>query len=130
VLEESRNMSWVETARLTVEKIKKNREETFIASEIVDLVQATDCERSELSEKRTIHINEATKLFKKKGWVQIYSGHLKQSIILLRDAKVKVPYPTLPQYTQAEIQSLKDLTLDELKTLHEAKMLFKGKIIS
>jgi hypothetical protein len=123
-------MSWVETARLTVEKIKKKREETLITSEIVDLVQATDCERSELSEKRTIQINEATELFKKKGWVQIYSGHLKQSIVLLRDEKVKVPYPTLPKYTQTEIQSLNDLTLVDLKALHEAKVLFKGRINS
>ena len=42
-------MSWVETARLTVEKIKKKRVETE------ELVHGTDCERSELSEKRSLH---------------------------------------------------------------------------
>jgi hypothetical protein len=81
------------------------------------------------SPNRGKSIEEATKLFKNRGWVQIYSGHLKQSIILVRDEKVKPLYPTLPKYTQAEIQSLKDLTLDELKTLHEAKVLFEGTII-
>ena len=39
-------MSWVETARLTVEKIKKKRVETE------ELVHGTDCERSELSESQ------------------------------------------------------------------------------
>ncbi len=123
-------MSWVETARQAVKEIKKKRAEIVCAPKIEDLIQATDCEKSELREKRCLHINEATELFKKRGWVQIYSGHLKQSIVLLRDEKIKVPYPTLPQYTQAEIQSLKDLTLDELKTLHEANVLFEGKIDS
>ena len=77
-----------------------------------------------------LSVENATELFKERGWIQIYSGYLKQSIVLVRDEKVKVSDPSIPKYTQAEIQSLKDLTLDELKTLHEAKVLFKGKIIS
>ena len=77
-----------------------------------------------------LSVENATELFKERGWIRIYSGYLKQSIVLVRDEKVKVSDPSIPKYTQAEIQSLKDLTLDELKTLHEAKVLFKGKIIS
>jgi hypothetical protein len=77
-----------------------------------------------------IHLNEAILLYRKRGWIQIYSTYLESNIYLVRDDAVRVPDPSIPQYTQAEIQSLKDLTLDELKTLHEVKVIFKGKIIS
>ena len=52
-------MSWVETARLTVEEIKKKREVTMVVIEAEELVHVADCERSELSEKRSAHINES-----------------------------------------------------------------------
>jgi len=77
-----------------------------------------------------IHLDEAIHLYLERGWIQIYSTYLESNIYLVRDDAIKVPDPTIPKYTKAEIQSLKDLTLDELKTLHEAKVLFKGKIIS
>ena len=37
-------------------------------------------------------------------------------------------YTAIPRYTQAELDALKGLNLDELKTLHEAKVLFGGTI--
>jgi len=77
-----------------------------------------------------LSVEEATKLFKERGWIQIYSTYLESTIYLVRDDAIRVPDSSIPKYTQAEMQSLKDLTLDELKTLHEAKVLFKGKIIS
>ena len=77
-----------------------------------------------------IHLDEAIHLYLERGWIQIYSTYLESNIYLVRDDAIRVPDPSIPKYTQAEIQSLKDLTLDELKTLHEAKVLFKGKIIS
>ena len=77
-----------------------------------------------------LSVENATELFKERGWIQIYSTYLESNIYLVRDDAIRVPDPSIPKYTQAEIQSLKDLTLDELKTLHEAKVLFKGKIIS
>ena len=77
-----------------------------------------------------IHLDEAIHLYLERGWIQIYSTYVESNIYLVRDDAIRVSDPSIPKYTQAEIQSLKDLTLDELKTLHEAKVLFKGKIIS
>ena len=73
-------------------------------------------------------IDEATKLFKERGWIQIFSCHLNQSIYLVKNDQVKVPDPSIPKYTQVEIDALKDLNLEELMTLHEAKRIFEGAI--
>ena len=77
---------------------------------------------------RSIHITEATRLYQKRGWIQIFSGYLNQSIYLVKNKSTRVPDPSIIKYSQEEIESLNDLTLDELKTLHEAKQLFKGTI--
>jgi hypothetical protein len=121
-------MSWVETARLTVEKIKKKREVTMVVIEAGELVHVTDCERSELSEKRSVHIYDAIRLFRERGWVKIFSGHLNCSIYLARNKFIKVPDMAIPRYTQAELDALQGLSLDEIKTLHEAKAIFRGTI--
>jgi len=80
------------------------------------------------SPDRSIHITEATRLYQKRGWVQIFSGYLNQSIYLVRNKSVSVPDPSIPRYTKEETEALRGLTLDELKTLHEAKVIFKGEI--
>ena len=77
---------------------------------------------------RSIHIEEATHLYQKRGWIQIFSGYLNQSIYLVRNKSVSVPDPSIPRYTKEETEALRGLTLDELKTLHEAKVIFKGEI--
>ena len=77
---------------------------------------------------RSIHITEATRLYQKRGWVQIFSGYLNQSIYLVKNKSTKIPDPSIPRYTKEETEALRGLTLDELKTLHEAKVIFKGKI--
>ncbi len=77
-----------------------------------------------------IHLNKATRLYLKQGWVQIYSTYLASNIYLVRDDSIKVPDRSILKYTQAEIQPFKGLTLDELRTLHEAKVIFEGKIDS
>ena len=76
-----------------------------------------------------LHLGEATKLYRKRGWVQIFSGHLNQSIYLVRNKWVIVPDPALSKYTQDEIESLKGLSWEEAQTLHKAKVLFKGEIL-
>ena len=76
-----------------------------------------------------LHLGEATKLYRKRGWVQIWSGYLKQSIYLVKDKKIIVPDLTLSRYTQDEIESLKGLSWEETQTLHKAKVLFKGEIL-
>ena len=121
-------MSWIETARITTKEIKEKREGTLVVQEAEALAQTIDCEKSELSEKRSIHITEATRLYQKRGWIQIFSGYLNQSIYLVKNKSIKIPDPSIPRYTKEETEALRGLTLDELKTLHEAKVIFKGKI--
>ena len=75
-----------------------------------------------------IHLEEAVSLYQKRGWVQIFSGYLSQSIYLVKNKSTRVPDPSIPKYTKEETEALRGLTLDELKNLHEAKQLFKGTI--
>ena len=121
-------MSWIETARITTKEIKEKREGTLVVQEAEALAQTIDCEKSELSEKRSIHITEATRLYQKRGWIQIFSGYLNQSVYLVKNKSTKIPDPSIPRYTKEETEALRGLTLDELKTLHEAKVIFKGEI--
>ena len=77
---------------------------------------------------RSIHIEEATHLYQKRGWIQIFSGYLNQSIYLVKNKSTREPDPSIIKYSQEEIESLNGLTLDEIKTLHEATVIFKGEI--
>ena len=80
------------------------------------------------SPDRSIHIEEATRLYQKRGWIQIFSGHLNQSVYLVKNKSIKVPDPSIPRYTKEETEALRGLTLEEIKTLHDAKVIFKGEI--
>ncbi len=80
------------------------------------------------SPDRSIHIEEATRLYQKRGWVQIFSGYLNQSIYLVKNKSTRVPDPSIIKYSQEEIESLNGLTLDEIKTLCSAKEIFSGAI--
>ena len=121
-------MNWIETARITTKEIKEKREVTLVVHEAEALAQTIDCEKSELSEKRSIHIEEATRLYQKQGLVQIFSGYLNQSVYLVKNKLIRVPDLSIPRYTKKETEALRGLTLDELKTLHEAKVIFKWEI--
>ena len=121
-------MSWIETARITTKEIKEKREVTLVVHEAEALAQTIDCEKSELSEKRSTHITEATRLYQKQGWIQIFSGYLNRSVYFVKNKSTRVPDPSIPKYTKEETEALRGLTLDELKTLHEAKVIFKGEI--
>ena len=73
-------------------------------------------------------IQEATRLYRKRGWIQVYSTYLKANIYLVRNKAIHVPDPSILRYAESEIDALRDLSLEELKTLHEAKIIFKGVI--
>ena len=75
-----------------------------------------------------IHIEEAVQLYNERGWIQVWSTYLDAPIYLAKHRSTQVPDPTLSKYTQTEVKALKGLSLDELKTLHEAKVLFGGTI--
>ena len=77
---------------------------------------------------RSIHLYEAARLYRERGWVKIFSVYLKTELYLIRDKSVNVPDPTILKYTQTEMDALGDLSLDELRTLHQAKVIFKGTI--
>ncbi len=97
-------------------------------SEISDFSNPGESPDHQHKPDRGQSINEAVELFKRRGWVQIWSTYLSESIYLVRHKSVKVPDNSLLKYTQAEIEALKDLTLEELQTMHEAKKLFGGTV--
>ena len=74
------------------------------------------------------HIHDAARLYKKRGWLQIYSTYLNRTIYLVRNEGVKVPTSDLPVYTESEVNALRGLSREEVLTLHEAKVIFKGTI--
>ena len=127
-------MSYIETARRIRVEIEKKREESksslhnFSISAKGGLNSKPSYEKNEFNEIKPIHLEEATRLFQKRGWIQIFSGYLNQSVYLVKNKSIKIPDPLIPRYTKEETEALRGLTLDELKTLHEAKVIFKGEI--
>ena len=79
---------------------------------------------------KALDISQAVEDYKRDGIIKIFSAYLEQSIYLARNERCarKVPDKTLPVYLEDELKALKDLSLDELRTLHEAKIIFTGKI--
>lgn len=77
---------------------------------------------------KTLRNDQAIEDYRKNGFIKIFSCFLNQSIYLVRNKSVSVPDPSIPRYTKEETEALRGLTLDELKTLHEAKVIFKGEI--
>ena len=109
---------------------KKYQDSPIRHTDNVDILQGWSFPVGWIERKpnRVNSVDEATKLFKKRGWIQIFSGHLNQSVYLVKYERTQVPDSSIPRYTEAEIDALKGLNLDELKTLHEAKALFGGTI--
>jgi len=113
-----------------VHKVHEETADTSLIGLNVFNVQGSDIENEvKHSPDRGKSIQEATKLYRKRGWVQIFSGHLNQSIYLVKNNRVKVPDLTLSKYTRNEIAALKGLSWEETQTLHEAKILFNGEIL-
>ena len=127
-------MNYIETARLIRAEIDKKREESkgFLQNISIPVKEGSNSKPSyeinELNEINPIHLEEATRLYRKRGWVQVYSTYLKANIYLVRNKAIHVPDPSILRYAEAEIDALRDLSLEELKTLHEAKIIFKGVI--
>ena len=57
---------------------------------------------------RSIHIEEATHLYQKRGWIQIFSGYLNQSVYLVKNKLTRVPDPSIIKYSYDEIKSFKN----------------------
>jgi hypothetical protein len=127
-------MGWrdfqMDTSVHYVHKVHKETADSPLIGLNVLNVQRSDIENEiKHSPDRGKSIQEATRLYRKRGWVQIFSGHLNQSIYLVKNNRVKVPDLTLSKYTRNEIEALKGLSWEETRTLHEAKILFNGEIL-
>ena len=78
---------------------------------------------------QSICLEEVSRLYRERGWIEIYSSLLDSKIYLVRDSKIKTPDRRILRYAQSELDSLRGLSIDELKVMHEAKKAF-GEIIS
>ena len=77
---------------------------------------------------QVLQIQETAEEYRRQGWVKIFSAYLKTALYLVRDESVIVPDPSLLKYSKSEVEALGDLSIDEMKTLHEAKMIYRGTI--
>ena len=75
---------------------------------------------------RSICLEEVSRLYRERGWIEIYSSLLDSKIYLVRDSKIKTPDRRILRYAQSELDSLRGLSIDELKVMHEAKKAFGG----
>ena len=85
-------------------------------------------ERNELNERTALKLEEIVCRYRELGWIQIYSTRLNENIYFLRHKSNKVPDNSLSKYTQAEVESLKDSTLEELQLMQKAKKTYGGTI--
>ena len=86
----------------------------------------------ESPEGEEISIEEACFTLKLQGWVKIYAEKLEDYLILVKRGVKFIPVDPddkdIPVYVIEEMDALKDIGIEELKILHEAKKLFNGKI--
>jgi hypothetical protein len=85
-------------------------------------------ERNELNERNALKLEEIVCRYRELGWIKIYSTRLNENIYFLRHKSIKVPDNSLSKYTQAEVESLKDSTLEELQFMQKAKQTYGGTI--
>jgi len=116
-----------------VHNVHNDHKETFKASlsgqsVLSEQVQSFEEEENYPALDRAKSIEEATRLFKKRGWIQIFSGHLQENFYLIRHERIKTPSLDYPRYTLKEIQAVAGLSIEELQTMHEAKQIFSGAI--
>jgi len=77
-----------------------------------------------------ISIQEAVITYKMQGYIVIYSHALDDYLIIAKNHSMTIPNPKKhPVYILSEIRGLEGLELDELRTVHEAKKVFDGKIV-
>ena len=65
---------------------------------------------------RSIHIEEATHLYQKRGWIQIFSGYLNRSVYFVKNKSTRVPDPSIPKYTKERDFIFQGLHLPEQST--------------
>ena len=121
-------MNYIQTARRVKEEIERKR-----LDDLVPIKESPDSpyefnEFNEINSGMAIQREKAVRLYRERGWIQIYSTYIKTSFFLVKDNSVEVPDRNIAKLTQAELESLKGLSRDELLTMHEAKVIFGGAI--
>lgn len=76
------------------------------------------------SPQRAIQKDMAVRLYRERGWVQIYSGYLGASIYLVKNESIQTPDTGITRYTASEVMILAGLTTEEIRTMHEVKAIF------
>ena len=72
---------------------------------------------------------EEAAAYKERGWIAIFSEVLREPIILARDEEAAKGAPEgFVTYTEAEVMTLLMMTPEEMRTVHEAKRHFSGRI--
>jgi len=90
----------------------------------------TEASQLVLRNLRTLQIKQATKEYRKQGWVKIYSTTLSQAIYLVKDqtALRRVPDQDIPIFIESDLEALKGLAPEEARVLLEARILFGGPV--
>lgn len=107
---------------------QKKIPQSFSPLETVEVKNLLVNQSEKIIESRFLQILEAVTLYKMQGWIRIHSSYLAKDIYLKKNKWTKVPNRELAVYTENEIKALKDLSKEELMTLHDAKVIFQGTI--
>lgn len=75
-----------------------------------------------------IDLTQATKNYKKRGWILIHSEKFDSDFYLVKHRAMSVTDRSLPKYTPREIQKLSELDDESVRVLHDAKTIFGGQI--
>jgi len=79
---------------------------------------------------RTLQIQQATKEYRKQGWIKIFSTTLSRAIYLVKDQAALrcAPDQDIPIYIESDLEALNGLAPEEARVLLEARILFGGPI--
>jgi len=67
--------------------------------------------------------------FNKFGYLEVYSKVLQESIYFVRDYSVRPPKKDLVRYKLTEALKFKGLSDEQIRYLHNAKILLKGEVV-
>jgi hypothetical protein len=84
-----------------------------------------------LREIRTTMADEWARNFAQLGYCHIYSPRLGEEIIICRDSQTATVLKEEKKekvYTEKELEQFRNLTDEEMRTLHNAKEIFKGEL--
>ena len=100
--------------------------ELDVDAEIVKLEIPSANPANPANQDKDVGLEEAAELYKKRGWIQIYSDRIKKHIYLARDNLVNVPDSSLLVLLPEELEALRGLNDEELALMVEVRTIFPG----